>query len=393
MTRRRRGGIVCSNSYGTPNVGDEALLCALLQALGSRSGVSRVSVLSRFPEATAKAHPDVNVVASGPVRGVVSTAKAIRDADLLVVGPGGLLQDASSLRNLLFHLSRIAMAVVVGTPVVGCGLGVGPVQTVTGRLCACAVLGKLRGLAVRDEPSARRAHALGVSMERIRIASDLAFLLKAGACIQAQPLVGVLAQAKADGRTLLGISLRPDPGCHRKGTRPSPRFHEMMTEIAASICAFAAVHPAHVVFVSMHPEQDDCLGEALGTLLPGVPFSLLPGNVEPAATLEVVGKLDMMIGMRLHALIFASRSLVPIIPLVYDPKVAAFAADMTATSRCIPHQETTRLRLVPLMDEVLKKKATIQSEMQGAVERITERAQRNIELVLETLDIVHRDGR
>jgi polysaccharide pyruvyl transferase WcaK-like protein len=51
---------------------------------------------------------------------------------------------------------------------------------------------------------------------------------------------------------------------------------------------------------------------------------IIRGMYSPQEILGVVGQMDMMIGMRLHSLIFAARMNVPVVGLSYDTKTSEF---------------------------------------------------------------------
>jgi polysaccharide pyruvyl transferase WcaK-like protein len=54
------------------------------------------------------------------------------------------------------------------------------------------------------------------------------------------------------------------------------------------------------------------------------PYTVLPGEYTTAELLSLVGNMDLMIAVRLHALIFAGVMGVPLIGISYDPKIDRF---------------------------------------------------------------------
>jgi len=87
-----------------------------------------VDILTFTPRETQIRQEKATVIRSGVIRGSLSTIGAIRRASVLVVGGGGIIQDATSFGNLLLHVSRPLMAALTGTPVVISGVGVGPLN-------------------------------------------------------------------------------------------------------------------------------------------------------------------------------------------------------------------------------------------------------------------------
>ena len=55
-----------------------------------------------------------------------------------------------------------------------------------------------------------------------------------------------------------------------------------------------------------------------------MPHYLITKPEEPAAIIGVLSRMRLVVSMRLHALIFAAGQGVPLVGIVYDPKVSAF---------------------------------------------------------------------
>jgi len=52
----------------------------------------------------------------------------------------------------------------------------------------------------------------------------------------------------------------------------------------------------------------------------------------PETILGFTGRLELLVGMRLHSLIYAANQCVPLIGLVYEPKVKAFLNEIDQPS-------------------------------------------------------------
>ena len=98
--------IVISGYYGFGNAGDEAMLCAIIDAIRKEEADAHITVISGNPKETSKKH-NINAVGTFSALGIL---KAIAHSDLVISGGGSLLQDATSIRNTYYYLSIMALA-------------------------------------------------------------------------------------------------------------------------------------------------------------------------------------------------------------------------------------------------------------------------------------------
>lgn len=93
--------VVISGYYGFGNVGDEAVLAAILQQLTHLWPKARYTVLSGNPPATMQEH-GVEAISRhdlGSLGSALSSRKAV-----LISGGGTLFQDMTSSRSLYYYL-------------------------------------------------------------------------------------------------------------------------------------------------------------------------------------------------------------------------------------------------------------------------------------------------
>ena len=114
--------MICG-AYGRGNVGDDAILEAILREMRSIDPDMPVTVLSKNPMATRLSY---RVQAVGRMN-VPAWMRAMRHAKLYINGGGSLIQDVTSRRSLWFYLHNIQAAHRAGCRVQMYGCGIGPV--------------------------------------------------------------------------------------------------------------------------------------------------------------------------------------------------------------------------------------------------------------------------
>lgn len=303
--------LVISGYYGFGNAGDEAMLAAMIEALTQAAPEAVITVLSGNPAQTRRCH-GVQALHRLDYPGIIS---ALRDSDLLISGGGSLLQDVTSDRSLYYYLSIIMLAQKCHVPVMLYAQGIGPVR---GRLAQAATryIGNMADLiTVRDEGSRQELRRLGVCQPPVEVTAD--------------PVLALNPVDKGIGRALLkqrGVEpgVTPLVGLAVREWQDWGHYKNVLAQAADEL---VRRYRARLLFLPMQQREDGQAAAKVASRL-HAPAVILPGEYNTTELLSIVGNLDLLLGIRLHALIFAAIMGVPFVALSYDPKVDRFMASL-----------------------------------------------------------------
>ena len=266
----------------------------------------RLTVLSQNPADTTTLH-GLEAVNRMDMKQVRAT---LRQSDLLISGGGSLLQDTTSARSLLYYLWIARMAFQAGKPVMFYAQGMGPLRRKMSRLLTRQVANRAAYLTVRDEPSAQLLKAIGVTNPNLEITADPAFALAPAE----EDKVDSLCRAEGISATapLIAVALRPWSG---SGPSPLDNYARLLTSLQTQT-------GAQIVLLPMHSHDDVTFACDVASRTGNAEaFPVVKNSYAPDALLGLVGRMQAVVAMRLHALIFAARMSVPPFALAYDPKV------------------------------------------------------------------------
>lgn len=297
--------ILLSGYYGFDNLGDEALLQIIVSHVRERHPYAEIDVLSAQPEVTSHAL-GVESTPRGDFRAVL---RAIDRSDVVLSGGGGLLQNATSLKSLLYYTGIIRSAVRARKRTMIFAQSIGPLDFVGRRVVGQSVRG-LAAITVRDERS-RALLASLVSAPPVQRTADPVFLIDAPE--EDQDLSAYGLGAGSDPLVLVSV-------------RPLGNFGDGAARIAEAVDRLATAHGARVGFVPFGGPPD---AEACAVVMRKCRSNptLLPVS-DIATAASIFARARLVIGMRLHALILAVRFGVPFLAVAYDPKVTALSDDV-----------------------------------------------------------------
>ncbi len=382
------GHVLICGYYGFGNAGDELILAAMLHELRALRPGLTVTVISGDPASTRASH-GVDAVRWQDVPAIASH---VRTADLVIVGGGGLFQEYSGIDPdslftdrhyaITFYAEPAILGALCGRPVMLYAIGVGPLTSEHGRRTVRAACDAAQVITLRDEESARIVASLGVDPARLRVTADPAFArtVAAGAA-GSERLVPALPPGPG---LLVGVSLRHwDVGV-------ASYFWER--ELAAGLDAFLETHEARLLFVPFQrlaraPENDTAVAERVRSLLRHPErASVLSGDVDPNALGAILGRCDLVVGMRLHATILAAVAGVPSVALSYDRKVDLVMRQVGADPFVVPLLDIEARTVALRMEQALGESKARRKDRGERVAHLADLARSSAAAAIELLD-------
>ena len=333
--RNKRRGVVICGAYGLGNTGDEAILKAVLREVRAFAPGEPVTVLSRDPAQTAARH-GVKAVHMFDLPGML---KAMGRAKLYLNGGGSLMQDVTSSRSLWYYLFTLSTARRLGCRVMMYGCGIGPIRSAGNRKRAGKSINKNADvITLRDQASLQELEALGVTRPKIALAADPAVALPPVSPEEAEAILEQAGLRPREGQRYLGVTVRPWPGLEDK-----------LSAFAQAVDYVFEKHGLRPVFLPIEGQQDIAAAKWVAALLQKAPAVILPPCASPESAIALSARMDVALSMRLHALIFAAARGVPLVGVVYDPKVSAFL-DCVDQDLCVRLEQLTAQGLCTLLD-------------------------------------------
>lgn len=326
--------IVISGYYGFGNAGDEAMLTAMISSFRQLRPQAEFTVFSGNPAETASRHGVKAIYRMN----ALDILRAVAGCDLLVSGGGSLLQTVTSERSLYYYLSVMLLGKTLGKPVMIYAQGVGPVKGSAARQAVRCIGNRLDLITVRDQGSLLELKSIGVSQTPVYVTADPVLSLSPSTLDFGRQ---VLRQHGIhQGGPIIGLSVREWKGmAHYK-------------KVFAAAADQLATAGARLVFIPMQkPDVDAAMRIAAYMQQPAV---VLKDEYSTEELLSLVGNLDILIGIRLHALIFAAVMEIPLIGVSYDPKIERFLDSIEQSAAGTLHDITVD-RLLTEVQAILSK--------------------------------------
>ncbi len=369
--------------YGSPNLGDEAELAAILAALARLPHPPHATVFSIAPARTQAQHGAYPGGLTALPRNPLAPAalRALRRARVLILGGGGLIQDQTSIYNLPIFTAFALLARARGCALQWWGVGVEPLVTPFGRAQARLLvrLAAPGAAGLRDANSARLLRGAGAPHARLRVSADPAVMLDPASAPAPPVRAGVGPRVAFCLRDLpnnprgaglgylLPVALQKRFGLGgRAAAAHGRRAAAFYALLAAAADHAVTAWDAQVVFVPFWPGRDDAIAADVRARMRHPDAATVLGAVDsPAAMRALLGTMDLVVGMRLHALIFAAMAGVPVVGFGYAQKVPAFLARIGQARFALDPATVQGVDVTAALDAAWQDRAAIRAELAG----------------------------
>ena len=361
--------VLFSGYYGFDNSGDDAILHAIVEDIRRIDPAVYINVLSYDPARTRFLYG----VSATQRFHFASVKKAIQETDLLISGGGSLLQDETSSRSLYYYLGVMALAQRMKKKIYVYANGVGPIHGNLNRKLTAKILNRTDLITLRDEDSARVLEEIGVVHPPIRVTADPVYGLKG---IDGQRARDLLRYERIPAeKRYLGVAVRKwnkAPALARKLAYVLDRVQE---ELGLS-----------VLFIPLHYPEDKHFADGVRNYMVHKENAyVVNGNYGVEEIQALVGLCTELVAMRLHALIYGVTANIPMVGIVYDPKVRS-QLEALAIGEYVEAEGLDERKLLNDIIFSYRNRDLLRRRLKRKHETLLDKSRRNVDYVFDLLE-------
>lgn len=367
--------IAISGWYGGRNLGDEAILSAMLEAISTRIPEATFHVFSRNPSLTSLCHA-VESSSSSPL-GLGKSAKVMRESDVFILGGGGFLHRYSFSA---LWMSRPTLAQFMKIPVVFYSLGID--KTILKGRVARWLVGRTADrsqlITVRDEGSKNVLLRMGVQ-KPINVTIDPVFSLKPPAKERTQEMLD------HEGLTTSDFVLM----CPGLPGYSWEKIDPLVYEKALANLIDHIVNSMEVTTVLLpfkFPEDLDFCVRLKKRSRSGRNVQILETEYLPKDVLGFFSECRFALCSRYHGNILAIVSGVPFVSMMYSREKHGPLLDRAGVREFgLPIQEVSSASLARIVSRLLEMEKDIRNTLVDRRVVLEASANRNVDLLLDAL--------
>ncbi len=356
----KKATLAVGGYFGCGNLGDDAILQAFISYIRSHYPDIRILALTGNPR---KDRHRFGVPCFGR-KNPVGILRALCRADFFLCGGGSLLQNVTGKLSLSYYLFMLHLARLCGGSPILYAAGIGPLHGKNAKGRTQKVLRRCAYISLRDEESLQLLLSLGVDRACLHMGADAALLLSPPPKTRA---LACLMQAGIPTKTrYVCVSLKA--GNH---TNESCRI------IVAALRMLCRQQNLLPVFLPLDVGDRAINAEATERL--GGKMILAD---EPSDIPALLSRAELLISMRLHALIFATEAAIPAIgiPTANDQKIPSFAR-ISGEEYLLP-EELTAASLLQKCEKLLAMRNSLEPILTDACRDLQKNARKDLANIL-----------
>ncbi|MCP5056943.1 MAG: hypothetical protein GY937_09500 [bacterium] len=314
--------LIASAAYGGQNIGDDAILVAMVDQLKNVESEIEITAVTRQSDEMGRRLAIRTLELEG-FANRVRTYAAIASVDVLIVGGGALIAEYTrGWRGLVtghpgYPMTMLLAAILLRKKTMVYGVGVEEIQSPWARFFVRHIYNRADVITVRDQDSKDRLmHALGVERPRILATADPVLALGGSPEIDATESLRP-GESGSSRRPLVVINFAY--GVDRRDA--------LLDFISSTADHVISEFGARVLFVPMNvmPTADRCgMQGVLARMKHSDDASILELPYSHHEVLAIVSGAELVISSRMHLLIFSALTCTPILGISRVPKVDAF---------------------------------------------------------------------
>lgn len=364
---KHRYDAIISGYYGFKNIGDDAMLMAIIDNLRMYRKDLRIMVLSRNPLETSLVY---NVDSINRFN-LIKVLRIMKNSKLFINGGGSLIQDNTSTRSLVYYLVMIWLAKKMRMKVMIYANGIGPLNKEKNRALTKKIVNQVDIITLREELSYEELNNLQISKPRIKVTADPALTIKPESDERVNELF--IKEGIDPTQEFFGISVRK--------WFEHEKYEDIIAQLADYIVERYGIKP---LFVAMHYPGDLTIIQNIISKMKNKSF-VITHKPTVSEMLGIIGKTQMLIGMRLHALIFAASLGIPVIGMVYEPKVEGFMQYVNQVSA--GHVNSLELEHIKkVVDEVWENRDAIKNNLEKTTGILKDKALENARIAIDMIE-------
>ena len=359
--------IVLSGYYGFNNSGDDALLTAIINNLRVYKEDVRILTLSKNPKQTKRLFKVDAINRFNPF----IIYKSLKKSKLFLNGGGTLIHDATSSHSLYYYLYLMNLAKKLNLKLVVYANGIGPFKEKNEKISAL-VTKKADLITLRDELSKKELRRIGVDKKEVFVTADPAITLDA--CSDIETLKLIKENNINENGKYMAVSVR--------GWNNNDKLFEAKI---AEICDYVyEKYNIETIFITMRPSEDLLISQNILQRMSHKGY-IIKDEQSAEKLMGIISKCELVIGMRLHSLIYATTMCVPLIGIIYDPKIKGFL-DYIKQDMLVDAENIDSSYLREMIEKIIDNKDEIRKNLVTYKEELSKKALSNAEMTIKLLE-------